>query len=313
VTEVLFGISVVGAAFTILTFTIFPRIRTYPIKLIIYLCITIVIGHTVFSISPYVTNSPVCVVFGAVIHYFLLSNFIWCSCIAFNFYQMIVKRNPGTRKLEKFYHLVGWGVPAVAVIITSATSNYGLTQPIDGACYIINSMYIFGLFFLPGFILVCVNAVLFFFVASEIHGTLSKAPEAEQRENSKEFRVLMSIFVTVGLSWLFAFLYAILAKVDILNYILLVLMTLITPLQGFFIFVAYCVNKKVRHKWQGLFARCFPCCAPEGGTSKTGATGTTSTRGGGYTSSANRTGGTGDRTGHSSTGDRSYSSMASRR
>jgi len=305
---------VIGAAITIVTFTIFPRIRTYPIKLIIYLCITIVVGHTVFSLAPYVTQSPICVVFGAIVHYFLLSNFLWCGCIAFNFYQMIVKRNAGTRKLEKYYHLVGWGVPCIAVLVVAANSQYGLTRLVNGACYIRQSIFIFTTFFLPGFILVCINSVLFFFVASEIHGTLSKAPEAEQRESSKEFRVLMSIFVTVGLSWFFAFLYAILATVDVINIILLVLMTLITPLQGFFIFVAYCLNKKVRRKWQTLLARCLPFCAPESGTSKTGATGTTSTRGGGYTSSTGRSHGTG---GHSSTtgggGDRSYSSMSSRR
>jgi len=316
-TEALFGISVVGALFTIITFTIFPRIRTYPIKLIIYLCITICIGHTVFSFAPYVTDSPACVVVGAVVHYFLLSNFFWCGCIAFNFYQMIVKRNAGTRKLEKYYHLVGWGVPCIAVIIVGSLQQYGLTAVTNGACYIRSSILIFCCFFLPGFILVCINSVLFFFVASEIHGTLSKAPEAEQRESSKEFRVLMSIFVTVGLSWLFAFLYAILAQVNVVDVIMLVLMTLITPLQGFFIFVAYCLNKKVRHKWQRLFARCMPFCAPEGGTTRTGATGTTSTRGGGYTSSTGRGGASQtqsmDDRGGGGGGERSYSSMSSRR
>lgn len=306
VTEVLFAVSVVGALLTIATFTLFPRIRTYPIKLIIYLCVTIVVGHTVFAISPYVAKTPVCSVAGGVIHYFLLANFLWCGCIAFNFYQMIVKRNSGTRKLEKFYHLVGWGVPCVGVIVTAAFQQYGLTLPVNGACYIRSSVFIFACFFLPGFVLVCANSVLFFFVASEIHGTLSKAPEAEQRANNKELRVLISIFVTVGLSWLFAFLYAILVDVQVLSIILLVLMTLITPLQGFFIFVAYCLNKKVRHKWQGLFARCLPFCAPAGGSTRTGATGTTSTRGGGYTSSAGMRSTGGGRT------QSSYSSMASR-
>ena len=91
ITEVLFGISVVSALFTIITFLIFPRIRTYPIKLIMYLCCTIFIGHTAFSIAPYLSGGDTtfaCTVFGALIHYFLLSNFFWCFCIAFNFYRM---------------------------------------------------------------------------------------------------------------------------------------------------------------------------------------------------------------------------------
>jgi len=122
----------------------------------------------------------------------------------------------------------------------------------------------------------------FFFVASEIHGTLAKAPDSEQREKTKEFRVLMSIFVTVGLSWIFGFLNSIFSTVNVLNYVILVLMTLFTPLQGFFIFVAYCLNKKVQLKWMGLFAKCFPCCAV-GGTGSKVTNSTVSTRGGGTT------------------------------
>jgi len=118
--------------------------------------------------------------------------------------------------------------------------------------------------------LISANAVLFFFVASEIHGTLAKAPDSEQRERTKEFRVLMSIFVTVGLSWIFAFLNSILMTVPVLNYIVLVLMTMFTPLQGFFIFVAYCLNKKVQLKWMAIFAKCFPCCAVDGTLTTTG-------------------------------------------
>jgi len=229
-----------------------------------------------------------CTIFGALIHYFLLSNFFWCFCIAFNFYQMIVKRNSGTRALEKYYHLIGWGTPCIAVIVVASFFKYGQTSPINGTCYIRDNVLVFATFFLPGLILTSANAVLFFFVASEIHGTLSKAPDSEQREKTKEFRVLMSIFVTVGLSWIFGFLNSILSSLPVVKYIILVLMTIFTPLQGFFIFVAYCLNKKVQLKWMGLFS-CFPCCDVDvhSTTNKTGTTGTASTRGGGgYSSSS---------------------------
>jgi len=176
----------------------------------------------------------------------------------------------------------------VAVLIVGGMMSYGQTQAINGTCYIRNPILVFATFFLPGLILTSANAVLFFFVASEIHGTLSKAPDSEQREKTKEFRVLMSIFVTVGLSWIFGFLNSILSTVPVLKYIVLVLMTIFTPLQGFFIFVAYCLNKKVQLKWMSLFA-CLPCCDIEvQNTGKTGTTGTASTRGGsgGYSSSS---------------------------
>src|SRR5689334_5146510 len=81
--------------------------------------------------------------------------------------------------------------------------------------------------------MVAANAVLFFFVASEIHGTLSKAPETEQKrkENSKEMRVLISIFVTVGLSWIFGFFISLVSTVFVLYQIVNILFTVTAPLQ----------------------------------------------------------------------------------
>jgi len=109
---------------------------------------------------------------------------------------------------------------------------------------------------LPGLLILATNFLLFFFVASEIHGTLSKAPQTEQRsgENSKEFRVLISIFVTVGLSWAFGFLTSLFAqqKTIVVYDIFTVLFTITAPLQGTFIFVAYCLNKKVLNRWRKL-------------------------------------------------------------
>jgi len=82
----------------------------------------------------------------------------------------------------------------------------------------------------------------------------------------------MSIFVTVGLSWILTFAASILSPWPYLREIMIVLTTLITPLQGFFIFIAYCINKKVQHKWRGLFAK-IPgcgCCAPPKSSGGTG-------------------------------------------
>jgi len=283
---VLFSISILGATFVIITFRIFKRIRTYPIKLIMYLCVAIVCSGICFVLAPKaVVHIPwLCTLVGAALHYFLLADFLWCFCIAFNFYQMIVKRNSATRRLEKYYHLISWGLPCIAVIIVAALKAYGLTYGYYGTCYMRGTILVFTTFFLPGLVVISTNCVLFFFVASEIHTTLSKAPETEKRERTKEFRVLMSIFVTVGLSWILTFAASILSPWKFLREIMIVLTTLITPLQGFFIFIAYCINKKVQHKWQGLIAK-IPgcgCCTPTViSTSRKGGM-----TGGGYSSSS---------------------------
>lgn len=214
-----------------------------------------------------------------------------------------MKRNSVTRELEKWYHLIGWGVSLVFVLIVSGLGVYGQQGPSgfvginsppssfltssplsSSACYIVSRLAVFLGFFLPGLLMVSANCVLFFFVASEIHGTLSKAPETEQRrkDNSKEMRVLISIFVTVGLSWAFGFLVALTNEVEILREIMQLLFSLTAPLQGFFIFVAYCINKKVLNRWKGLFG-----CKVRGEESTSR---TASSRGGGTGATASRSG-----------------------
>lgn len=87
---VLMALSILGAFITILTFLIFPRIRTYPIKLICWLCLSILIGQIMFIIVSFeAKGTNFCEAGGAFVHYFFLSNFTWCSCLAFNFYQLV--------------------------------------------------------------------------------------------------------------------------------------------------------------------------------------------------------------------------------
>ena len=77
-TYVLLGLSVVGATLTIITFLIFPRIRTYPIKLICWLCTTIAIGQLLFIIVSFTAaGTPWCEPAGALIHFWFMSNFCW--------------------------------------------------------------------------------------------------------------------------------------------------------------------------------------------------------------------------------------------
>jgi len=241
----------------VLTFTIFKDIRTYPIKLIVYLSWCIFLAQTFFIISFYTYDTFFCLPSAMLIHFFFLAIFIWSFCVAFNFYQMIVRRNREAELLEKWYHIFGWGVPAVAILLLGLFHQYG---NIGGVCYIKSAVAIFAGFFLPGLVLISANTVIFFFVSKEIHDTVSSAPQADKREKTREFRVYLSIFISIGLSWIFGFLMTLFPPESIFTVIFLVLFSLTTPLQGFLIFVAYCVNAKVFSRWARLFSKVFPFC-----------------------------------------------------
>jgi len=122
-----------------------------------------------------------------------------------------------------------------------------------------SGLAIFLAFFLPGLIIISANTVLFFFIAREIHDTLASAPQADRREKKKEFRVYISIFISIGLSWIFGFVMTVFTN-DYARLIFLFLFSITTPMQGFLIFGSYCLNAKVFGKWAGFFGHFLPFC-----------------------------------------------------
>lgn len=91
IVAVLLWASVLGALLTILTFTMFGELRTFPVRLIMYLCACIAGGYSAFFFLSYsfAVQTFWCWSVAIITHYFLLANFAWCLCVAFNFYQMI--------------------------------------------------------------------------------------------------------------------------------------------------------------------------------------------------------------------------------
>eukprot|EP01098_Paradermamoeba_levis_P004673 TRINITY_DN198_c0_g1_i1.p1 TRINITY_DN198_c0_g1~~TRINITY_DN198_c0_g1_i1.p1 ORF type:complete len:342 (-),score=100.22 TRINITY_DN198_c0_g1_i1:203-1150(-) len=262
ITIILTSISIICAFATLVTFSIFSDLRTYPIKLIMYLCLTISSGWLWFLLASektfsYLADTWMCWPAAILVHYFLLANFCWSNAIAFNFYQMIVRRNKHSAKLEPYYHCFSWIFPAICVVITAGNQKYGKNS--SGMCYINDELFSLLLFFLPGLLIIATNSILFFFIAREIHETLAGAPQSDKREKKKECRVYLSIFVSIGIAWIFGYL-MLLVPNDVWEAIFLVLFTFTVPLQGMFIFGAYCVNMKVAARWCALFGICIPAC-----------------------------------------------------
>lgn len=263
-TDVLMIMSIVCAGLTFITFAIFGTLRTYPIRLIMYLCVCIVIGFSFFLVdfNSTVVHSDFCKGSAVITHFFFIANFYWTFCIAFNFYQMIVRRNRESELLEKWYHLLAWGLPSILVIIVGAVGCYGQLSSNaskDNVCYINCELARFLAFFIPGLVAVSANCILFFFIGREIHETLSGAPKSDRRNKRKEFQVYISIFVSIGLSWIFGYLMFIIPD-DLASIIFLVLFSIFTPLQGVLIFIFYILNKKVIAQWCNLFGYIIPGC-----------------------------------------------------
>lgn len=268
--------SIVGAFLTILTFTLFRSLRTYPIKLIIYLCYSILLAQLFFLLSFVIYDTFMCIPSAILIHYFFLADFCWSFCVAFNFYQMIVSRNREAETYELYYHIACWGIPSLAVIGVGGADEY---DNLGAVCYIVSPIAKFVGFFLVGLVTISANTVIFFFISREIHETIGAAPGADKREKSKEYRVYLSIFISIGLNWIFGFIMTLFPLNSVPYLLFLTLFSLTAPLQGFLIFASYCWNVKVMSHWAGLLGRCFPYFKRlEGGLGSTRTTNNTGSR-----------------------------------
>ncbi|EGC36490.1 hypothetical protein DICPUDRAFT_151051 [Dictyostelium purpureum] len=242
ITDIFLCLSIIGSFLTIFTFILFYRLRSFPIRLIVYLCFSIFFAHLFFEVSYRSAENLFCIPSAILIHYFFLADFFWTFCVSFNFFQMIVKRNRDAESFELYYHLISWGIPLVIVILCSSFQKY-INK--GGFCYLENDLPIYLGFFVPGLIIVCANSITFFFTAREIQKTFKHSPPTKKKEKSKQFRVYFSIFISIGFSWLFGFITVFFKNGSIPQYIFQILFSITTTLQGFLIFVSYCLNNKV--------------------------------------------------------------------
>jgi len=269
----LFFLSILCSGFLLITFLLFgdKKTRTYPIKLIMYLSIAIMIGfffYLIFNQPAIALNPGACFFVGLMMHYGFMANFFWTFCIAFNFYRMIVAQDRDTESYEKWYHIVSWGVPAIGIIIVGALKQYGRLGVLY-ECWIKSGIAVLVAFYIPGLLIVSANAILFFFVAREIRDTLKGAADirgGDKKDVKRQFRVYISIIFSIGLSWIFGFIEILFynSSTGVICSIFDILFNIFVPLQGFFLFGAYCINEKIFKKWADLLGKCMPCCATLG-------------------------------------------------
>ncbi|KAL7983726.1 hypothetical protein Chor_000602 [Crotalus horridus] len=127
------GLSAIFLSVTLVTYIAFEKIRRdYPSKILIQLCIALLLLNLVFLLDSWIALYEIqglCISVAAFLHYFLLVSFTWMGLEAFHMYLALVKVfNTYVRKYILKFCIIGWGLPAIVVIIVLAVSpyNYGL-------------------------------------------------------------------------------------------------------------------------------------------------------------------------------------------
>ncbi|XP_071411204.1 adhesion G-protein coupled receptor G2 isoform X2 [Pithys albifrons albifrons] len=257
------GLSAIFLSVTLVTYLAFEKIRRdYPSKILIQLCSALLLLNLVFLLDSWIAlydTRGLCIAVAVFLHYFLLVSFTWMGLEAFHMYLALVKVfNTYVQRYILKFCLVGWGLPAVVVSIVLAVSpdNYGLITTgkvsINGPdtfCWIKNRIVFYitavGYFCL----MFLINVSMFIVVLIQLCRIKKKKQLGTQRRTSiQDVRSVVGLTFLLGITWGLAFF--------TVNEVFTYLFTIFNTLQGFFIFIFYCVTKEnVRKQW-----RRYLCC-----------------------------------------------------
>uniref|UniRef100_A0A671EMI4 Adhesion G protein-coupled receptor G2 n=1 Tax=Rhinolophus ferrumequinum TaxID=59479 RepID=A0A671EMI4_RHIFE len=260
------GLSSIFLSVTLITYIAFEKIRRdYPSKILIQLCAALLLLNLVFLLDAWIALYDVrglCISAAVFLHYFLLVSFTWMGLEAFHMYLALVKVfNTYIRKYILKFCIVGWGVPAmvVTIVLTISPDNYGLGSygkfpsgsPND-FCWI-NSNAVFYITVVGYFcVIFLLNISMFIVVLVQLCRIKKKKQLGAQRKTSiQDLRSVAGLTFLLGITWGFAFF-----AWGPVNITFMYLFAIFNTLQGFFIFIFYCVAKEnVRKQW-----RRYLCC-----------------------------------------------------
>ncbi|XP_029420645.1 adhesion G-protein coupled receptor G2 isoform X2 [Nannospalax galili] len=260
------GLSSIFLSVTLVTYIAFEKIRRdYPSKILIQLCAALLLLNLVFLLDSWIAlynTRSFCISVAVFLHYFLLVSFTWMGLEAFHMYLALVKVfNTYIRKYILKSCIVGWGVPAVVVtiILTISPDNYGIGSygkfpngTPDDFCWI-NSNAVFYITVVGYFcVIFLLNVSMFIVVLVQLCRIKKKKQLGAQRKTSiQDLRSISGLTFLLGITWGFAFF-----AWGPVNVTFMYLFAIFNTLQGFFIFIFYCVAKEnVRKQW-----RRYLCC-----------------------------------------------------
>ncbi|XP_037677915.1 adhesion G-protein coupled receptor G2 isoform X2 [Choloepus didactylus] len=259
------GLSSIFLSVTLVTYIAFEKVRRdYPSKILIQLCAALLLLNLVFLLDSWIAlynMRGICISVALFLHYFLLVSFTWMGLEAFHMYLALVKVfNTYIQKYILKFCIVGWGIPAVVVAIVLAISpdNYGLGSygkfpngSPDDFCWI-NSNVVFYITVVGYFcVIFLLNISMFIVVLVQLCRIKKKQLGAQRKTSIQDLRSIAGLTFLLGITWGFAFF-----AWGPVNVAFMYLFALFNTLQGFFIFIFYCVAKEnVRKQW-----RRYLCC-----------------------------------------------------
>jgi len=245
-------LSLIGLFFTMVTYIIFRRLRReVAARIMLQLCISLFVVVVLFLTGLERTGEPkTCLAIGILLHYFTLTAFMWMFMeAAFMYHAFVVVWPPREENDVLKCTLIAWGLPAIIVAATAA-SDLGHYQ---GQHYCrVNGLPFYIGFLAPICLILVVNLVIFGIIMYKLSTRPTRSVEKNNKsEATQRLRRAFGIMILMGLTWIFGAI-----AVEDFRLVFQYLFAVCNSLQGFAIFVFYCLSQKnVRDTWMA-FLKC---------------------------------------------------------
>ncbi|XP_046293355.1 adhesion G protein-coupled receptor E3 [Marmota monax] len=250
------GVSLLCLVLAALTFLLCRAIQNTSTSLHLQLSLCLLLAHLLFLTAIDRTQHKVlCAVIAGTLHYLYLAAFTWM--LLEGLFLFLTARNltvvnySSVNKLMKWLRFpVGYGVPAVIVAISAASRPHLYGTP--ARCWLrLDQGFIWG-FLGPVCAIILVNLVFFLSVLWLLRKKLSSLnSEVSTIQNTRMLTLKATAQVLIlGCTWCLGVL-----QVGPAGQVLAYLFTIINSLQGFFIFLVYCLlSQQVRKQYRKWFS-----------------------------------------------------------
>ncbi|XP_077457045.1 adhesion G-protein coupled receptor V1 [Stigmatopora argus] len=234
-------------ALAIIAHILCSRLPMFAAKLLVHMMVSCLGTQICFLVSAFrgrVLSEDSCAALALFSHYFYLSQFFWMLIQAVNFWQVLVMNDEHTERRYLLYFLLGWGLPALVIVILvvvllggfdwSIHAVYGLVQ--GNVCFIPNIYAALCTSVLVP--LICLVAVLVVFIHAYQVSQQWKAYDDvyRGRANSTEVPLVLYLFLLISLVWMWVGLH-----MGYQHMWMLVLYIICNCLLGLYVFAVYFV------------------------------------------------------------------------
>ena len=216
------SLSIIGSIMILFTYTIFKEIRTLPSKLLMNLAVAFLVSDLFFLLGVCITlrirSVKFCTATAIIKHFFFLSRFSWMNILGVEYtriFTMAIQMKRDEKKSSKnklliLYVILGWGIPLLITIPTIIV-NYTIDDAvrygtdIDGSrgwCWINDTLSAIIAFLVPISLSILLNIILF---VTAVILICAASPDSEyvKSQRNKKIRIIMAIFVVLGITWIF--------------------------------------------------------------------------------------------------------------